>query len=136
MKTTFPKWFRVMLWFIAIVQCVLGFAFLTIPERAALSMGLSSAPGWANWLFGMMAARFLGFGYGMMIAASHPQQAAPWIKTMIAIQAIDWLVTLKYLVAGAITLDQVSTAPYLPMVFVVALFVGLRRYSQTLQAQA
>jgi hypothetical protein len=130
MNGIFPKWFQAMLWFIAVVQLVLGLAFLVMPERAALGLGLAVAPGWTNWLFGQMAARFLGFSYGMAFAARHPLQAAPWIKAMVAIQVIDWVVTLKYLASGAITLAQVSTAPYLPVVFVVLLLLGLRRHVQ------
>ncbi|WP_296449320.1 hypothetical protein [Rhodoferax sp. UBA5149] len=130
MTSRFPKWLNATLWFIAIVQFTLGIAFLAVPEQAAQSLGLSAAPGWANWLFGMMAARFLGFGYGMVMAVRHPEQARPWIKAMVAIQAMDWLVTLKYLYFGAVTLAQVSTASFLPVVFVVVLLIGMRRSAQ------
>lgn len=131
MASRFPHWFNATLWFIAIVQFTLGIAFLAAPELAAQRLGLSVAPGWVNWLFGMMAARFLGFGYGMMIAVRQPLQARPWIMAMLAIQALDWLVTWKYLSAGAVTLAQVSTASFLPLVFVVLLLIGLRRTAQT-----
>lgn len=127
MASRFPKLLRSTLWVIAVVQFVLGAAFLAAPEQAAHTMGLSVAPGWANWLFGMMAARFLGFGYGMVVAARDPDKARPWIKAMVAIQAIDWLVTLKYLFAGAVTLAQVSTASFLPVVFIIVLVIGLPR---------
>lgn len=127
MTSRFPKLLRATLWVIAVIQFVLGTAFLAAPEQTANMLGLSVAPGWANWLFGMMAARFLGFGYGMVVAARNPDKARPWIKAMIAIQAIDWLVTLKYLSAGAVTLAQVSTASFLPVVFVVVLIIGLAR---------
>ena len=125
-----PRWLNTTLWLVAIIQFTLGIAFLAAPEQAAQSLGLSAAPGWANWLFGMMAARFLGFGYGMVMAVRHPEQALPWIKAMIAVQAMDWLVTLKYLYLGAVTLAQVSTASFLPVVFVVLLLIGLRRSVQ------
>ena len=127
MTSRFPKLLRATLWVIAVIQFALGAAFLAAPEQTANMLGLSVAPGWANWLFGMMAARFLGFGYGMVVAARNPDKARPWIKAMIAIQAIDWLVTLKYLSAGAVTLAQVSTASFLPVVFVVVLIIGLAR---------
>ena len=131
MVSKFPKWLNAILLFIAIIQFTLGLAFLATPEQAALRLGLSAvAPGWVNWLFGMMAARFLGFGYGMVMAVRHPEQARTWIKAMIAIQAIDWLVTLKYLYAGTVTLEQVSTASFLPVVFVVLLLIGLRQPAQ------
>jgi hypothetical protein len=75
----------------------------------------------------MMAARFLGYGYGMWIAARNPQAARPWITSMIAVQIMDWGVTLKYLALGAVTLAQVGTASFLPLLFVVCLTLLLPR---------
>lgn len=105
--------------FIALVQIVLGIAFLLAPMRSAALLGLSAAPMWTAWLFGMMAARFLGFGYGMIVAARDPVQHRAWIGAMVFIQAIDWLVTLYYLSTGAVTLAQVTTAAFLPAVFIL-----------------
>ena len=113
--------------FIAVVQFVLGLSFLLAPEFTAQAMGLASAPGWTNWLFGMMAARFLGFGYGMLLAAQNPWEGRHWIKAMIGIQAIDWIVTLVYLQRGAVTLMQVSTASFLPLIFVILLWLNYPR---------
>jgi len=113
--------------FIALVQFVLGLAFLFVPELTARAFGLSQAPGWTNWLFGMMAARFLGFGYGMLLAARDPANSVGWIKAMIGIQAIDWVVTLYYVSLGAVTLAQVSTASFLPLIFVILLFAAYPR---------
>lgn len=131
MTRRFPFWLNATLWFIAIIQFVLGLAFLAVPEQAAAHLGLSAAPGWTNWLFGMMAARFLGFGYGMLMAQRRPEQAGPWLQAMLVIQALDWLVTVKYLYLGAVTLAQVSTASFLPLLFVAALWLGLRKPLQT-----
>lgn len=124
MTSRFPKLLKATLWFIAIIQFTLGIAFLIAPKLAAHGLGLTVVPGWANWLFGMMAARFLGFGYGMVVAAHDPDNARPWIGAMIVIQAIDWLVTINYLFAGAVTLSQVSTASFLPVIFVLILIIG------------
>jgi len=68
-----------------------------------------------------MAACFLGFGYGMVVAARNPDNARSWIRAMIGVQAIDWLMTIKFLPSGAVTLAQVSTASFLPAVFVLVL---------------
>lgn len=114
--------------FIAIVQFVLGLSFLLAPEFTSHAMGLAAAPEWTNWLFGMMAARFLGFGYGMLLAAQNPWEGRHWIKAMIGIQAIDWVVTLVYLLRGAVTLMQVSTASFLPAIFIIVLWLN---YPQT-----
>ena len=107
--------------FIAVVQIVLGLAFLLAPGPTAVVLGLAKAPGWTEWLFGMMAARFLGFGYGMVLAARAPARNLAWIRAMIGIQTVDWLVTLYYLWQGSVTLSQVTTASFLPIVFVLLL---------------
>ena len=108
--------------FIAVVQFVLGAGFLVAPEGMASLLGLAATPGWANWMFGMMAARFLAFGYGMLVAARDPAGNLSWLRSMVAIQLVDWAVTVKYLLAGAVTLAQVSTASFLPLVFVTLLW--------------
>lgn len=116
-----PRVLRFTLWFIAIVQLVLGIGFLVAPDGMASSLGLAAVPGWANWMFGMMAARFLGYGYGMLMAARAPSLSLPWLRSMVVIQLIDWGVTIKYLLAGAVTLAQVNTASFLPLVFLALL---------------
>lgn len=113
--------------FIAVVQFVLGAGFLVAPEGMASLLGLAATPGWANWMFGMMAARFLAFGYGMLVAARDPAGNLSWLRSMVAIQLVDWAVTVKYLLAGAVTLAQVSTASFLPLVFVALLWWGWPR---------
>ena len=118
-----PRLLSFTLRFIAVVQFVLGAGFLVAPKGMASLLGLAATPGWVNWMFGMMAARFLGFGYGMALAARNPLANLPWIKAMIAIQMIDWIVTLYYLTAGAVTLAQVTTASFLPVIFVVLLLI-------------
>jgi hypothetical protein len=83
-----PRVLRFTLRFIALVQFVLGVGFLLAPEGMASLLGLAATPGWANWMFGMMAARFLAFGYGMLVAARDPAAHRPWLGAMIVIQLI------------------------------------------------
>lgn len=116
-----PRTLRFTLYFIGVVQAILGVGFLVAPEGMAASLGLPATPDWANWMFGMMAARFLGYGYGMFVAARQPAENLPWLRTMVLIQLVDWGVTIKYLLAGAVSLAQVNTASFLPLVFVALL---------------
>lgn len=106
--------------FIGVVQLVLGIVFL-VPGLFATTMGLEEAPEWVNWLFAMLGARALGFAYGMFLASRNPQRHIAWIWAMIGIQAIDWIGTIAYLITGAVTITQVSTAAFLPVVFIVIL---------------
>jgi hypothetical protein len=113
---------RVTLVIVGLFQLVLGALFLSAPGRAASLFGLHpAAPAWANWLLAMMAARFLGYAYGMFAAARAPRVHVGWIDTMIVIQAVDWAATLVYLTSGDLTLRQVSTAAFAPVLFIGAL---------------
>lgn len=113
---------RITLVTVGVFQLVLGASFLVAPSGAAALLGLRpAAPGWANWLFAMMAVRFLGYAYGMLAAARDPLRHTAWIDVMIVIQAADWLATLGHLAAGDVGLRQVSTAAFMPVVFVAAL---------------
>ncbi len=134
MLSPYPRLFRGTLFFIATVQFILGLVLLLAPERFADSLGFAVTPAWANWLFGQMAARAIGFGFGMVVAARHIEQARPWIWAMIVVQALDWLVTLKYLLAGAMSLGQVSTAPYFPILFIVLLLLTMPKTRTAAQA--
>jgi hypothetical protein len=105
---------------IGVIQLVLGIAFL-VPTGFATLIGLETAPGWVNWILAMFGARALGFAYGMFRAAADPRGNREWIRAMIGIQAIDWLGTLAYLATGTVTLAQVTTAAFLPIVFIAVL---------------
>ena len=77
MQSRHPRLLATTLRLIALVQAVLGIAFLAVPEATSHWFGLSPAPEWTNWLFGMMAARFLGYAYGMWTAVRDPIAARP-----------------------------------------------------------
>lgn len=113
---------RTVLLVIAVVQAFFGLLFLLAPGAAPALLGLSDpAPAWANWLFAMMAARFLGYAVGMVLAARDPLGQVSWINTMIGIQLLDWVATLAALLSGALVLRNVTSAAFLPPLFVAAL---------------
>lgn len=111
---------------IGVVQVVLGVVLL-VPGLAATLLDLDPAPGWVDWMLVMFGARALGFGYGMVLAARDPAAHPGWIRAMIGIQVIDWVGTIGYLLAGQVTLAQVTTAAFLPVVFVAVLLARFPR---------
>jgi len=106
---------------IGVVQLMFGLIFILVPGQFATFFNLPSAPDWVNWLFAMMGARFAGYAVGMFLAYRDPQRHRSWIPIMIGIQAVDWLATIFYLLNGTVTLAQVATAPFLPLLFIVVL---------------
>ncbi len=121
---------RYTLGFIGVVQIVLGLIFIFMPAQFADMLDLEAAPGWALWMFSMFGARALGFGYGMFIAMRDPARHAAWLVAMIGVQAVDWLGTVFYLIDGSVTLMQVSTAPFLPILFIAMLWYYFPREQQ------
>ena len=122
---------KIVLCVIAAVQLVLGIVFL-IPGLFEQVMGLDPAPEWVDWMFAMLAARAFGFAFGMAVAQrATPHRHQTWIVAMIGVQAVDWVGTLAYLVTGAVTLAQVTTAAFLPIVFIAVLARGLMTMSKT-----
>ena len=113
---------RFTLRFIGVVQAGFGLLFVLAPSTVAPMLHLHPRqPAWVDWLFVMMGARFLGYAVGMFIAARDPMHHRSWIDTMIFVQVLDWLGTLAYLVAGDVSLRNVTTAAILPPLFIAAL---------------
>ena len=79
----------------------------------------------------MFGARALGFAYGMFLALRQPEQHRDWIGAMIAVQAIDWLATIYFVLQGTVTLPQVSGASFLPIIFIVVLVTRYPRQKQS-----
>jgi hypothetical protein len=118
---------RITLGVVAFFQIALALVFLFIPGPFAAAVGLEEAPAWASWMFAMFSARALGYAVGMILAIRNPLRHRAWIATMIGVQAIDWVATLVFIGAGAITIAQASTASFLPVIFIALLLVTCLR---------
>ena len=95
---------------VAIVQLVLGVNFLFAPAFFTAWMGLSATAPDVNYMFGMLAARFIAYGIGMLFIAREPVRNLFWINNMILIQVIDLGVGLYYTINGILPL-RVSAFP-------------------------
>ena len=122
---------------IAAVQFGFGLAYLFAPVPFQAALGLTHLPTWTGWPFGMLGARFLVLGFGMLLVVRNPTANRGWIQAMIGVQAVDWLVVVISLLRGVVTLTQVAAAPYLPIVFIVCLLIAYpRNRTQSVPARA
>jgi hypothetical protein len=121
----FPLRFTIIV--IVAFQVLLGFVFLFFPGPFAALMGLDPAPAWVPWMFAMFTARAWGFAAGLVLAFRDPLRYRSWLVIMAGVQAIDWIATIAYLLQHAVTLAQVATASFLPVVFIVALVLTIPR---------
>jgi hypothetical protein len=112
---------------IALIQIALGAIFIASPGSFPALLGLPAAPAWTDWLFDMLGARALGFAFRMLVALRDLQRHVSWLMAMVVVQAIDWIGTILAVHAGTVTLAQVSTASFLPILFIVVLGAELLR---------
>ena len=125
-NSSFQRFAQAILLFIAFVQAILGIVFLVSPAAFAAAMGLAAAPAWTEWIFAMFGARALGFAFGMVVAQRDIARHRSWLVAMIGVQALDWIGTLWALAQNKVSLGQVATAPFLPILFVIVLAAALR----------
>jgi hypothetical protein len=118
---------RITLGVIAAFQAGFGILFLVAPGVYPAAVGLAAVPAWAPWIFGLFGARALGFAAGMVFAIRDPNRYRSWIAVMIGVQAIDWIVTMVFVLQGTLTVAQVSTAGFMPIAFIVALALTFPR---------
>jgi len=114
------KKLTILLRVIGAVQLILGAAYLFAPGAFNASMKLSPTPHDTNYMFGMLAARFIAYGIGMFVIARDPVHNLFWINNMILIQLIDLFVGVFYTVNGTLALSSSA----FPM-FDAVLFAGL-----------
>ncbi len=112
---------------IAVVQIVIGVVFMIFPGAFPAALGLPPAPPWTDWMFAMLGARALGFAYGILVARRDLRANATWLIAMVIVQALDWMATIFSVFAGKVTLMQVSTASFLPLLFIAVLAAELLR---------
>lgn len=105
-----------------VVQLFFGILFVVAPSTTSdVLQTRPSEPGWVDWLFVMMGARFIGYGVGMFVAARDPRRHLAWIDTMVVVQALDWASTVGFLLAGEVALRNVTSAAVLPPLIMAAL---------------
>ena len=89
-------------------------------KKLTTSMKLSAAPHDTKYAFGMLSARFIAYGIGMLVIARDPVRNLFWINNMILIQLIDLGVGVFYTLNGTLALSSSA----FPM-FDAVIFAGL-----------
>ena len=112
---------KVLLRIIGVVQLILGAFYLFLPLQFLSMQGLST-PGADNaYPLGMLAARFLAYGIGMLIIAKAPEKNLFWINNMILIQALDLAVGIFYTATGIVGLSHSGFPMFNATLFIILL---------------
>ena len=112
---------KVLLRVIGVVQLVLGLMYLFIPMQFLGMMGHSIPQADIAYPLGMLAARFLAYGVGMLFIAREPEKQLFWINNMILIQAVDLAVGVFYTVTGIVGLSHSAFPMFNATLFILLL---------------
>jgi hypothetical protein len=112
---------KVLLRVIGVVQLVLGALYLFIPTRFLAMQGLSTPGADIAYPLGMLAARFLAYGIGMLFIAREPEKQLFWINNMILIQALDLAAGIFYTATGVVSLTHSGFPLFNATLFIVLL---------------
>lgn len=94
-----------LLWIIAASQLVLGALTLVLPLTFFAWMGLTVPPADTGYMIGLLGARFVANGIGMVMLARQPEPSRFWMGNMLLIQLIDFAVGAVYLARGIVGLS-------------------------------
>jgi len=111
---------KIFLVIVGIVQLVLGVAYLLVPQQFLAAMGHSPTAADINYPLGMLAARFLAYGIGLLVMARTPERHAFWIVNMVFIQSVDLAVGMFYTLTGVVPL-KLSAFPMFNATLIAAL---------------
>ncbi|WP_290781203.1 hypothetical protein [Hoeflea sp.] len=126
---------KTLLFIVAASQLVLGALTLLAPGPFFAWMGLSVPPVDNQYMLGMLAARFIAYGLGMVALARAENPDPFWIRNMVLIQAIDFGAGLFYIATGVIGLEVAAFPMLNAAIFGMLLWLWTPR-STSMRAQA
>ncbi len=95
---------KILLLLIALSQLVLAVLTLFWPAAFFAWMGLQVPAPDNFYMIGMLGARFLAYGLGMIHLARSDAPSVFWIRNMALVQGIDLAVGLFYVATGVLTI--------------------------------
>jgi hypothetical protein len=110
-----------LLWIIAVSQLVLAALTLFLPLTFFGWMGLTVPAADNGYMIGMLGARFLAYGLGMVMLARADSPSRFWLGNMLLIQLVDLALALVYLSSGTVSLSVAG----MPMVNAALFSAGL-----------
>lgn len=118
---------RVILGVIAFSQFALGILCIFAANFFFTSIGLSAPPPNNNFMIGMLGARFLAYGFGLVVLARQNEPSRFWMWNMVGIQVIDLLLGLFYTVNGTLGLSTSAFPMFNAAAFAILLALFIPR---------
>lgn len=125
---------KILLWIIGISQLVLGGLTLFMPSTFFVMMGLSAPHADNQYMLGMLGARFIAYGIGMITLARQDSASLFWVRNMMLIQVIDFAVGAFYISTGTIDISVAAFPMFNAAIFTLLLGLWFRPNNQKIQA--
>ncbi len=90
---------------VGFIQIILGLFYLVSPDMMLQSMGHSAVEPDVYYPLGMLASRFLAYGFAFIYISNNPAAHRLWLYFMVVIQLIDLGVGMFYTATGVVSLE-------------------------------
>ena len=111
-----------LLYFIGLIQIILGVLYLFAPAFILQNTGHSLPQADIYYPLAMLAARFIAYGIAFMYIAKTALDNILWIKFMVLIQLIDLGAGIFYTISGVVTLSD-SAFPMFNATWIIVLLL-------------
>lgn len=111
-----------LLYFIGLIQIILGVLYLFAPAFILQNTGHSLPQADIYYPLAMLAARFIAYGIAFMVIAKSALDNILWIKFMVLIQFIDLGAGIFYTLSGVVTLSD-SAFPMFNATWIIVLLL-------------
>ncbi|WP_131357911.1 hypothetical protein [Aquitalea sp. USM4] len=108
---------------VGVIQLLLGLLYLFVPMHMLQWMGHSPVPADTAYPLGMLASRFMVYGFMLCIAARNPEENRLLVSGMTGIQLVDLLVGIYYTGTGIVSL-HLSGFPMFNAAWISLLFLA------------
>lgn len=111
-----------LLYFIGVIQIILGIFHLFFPELFLKNTGHTIPEADIYYPLAMLAARFIAYGIAFIFIAKEPLKHILWIKFMILIQLIDLGAGVFYTATGIVNITN-SAFPMFNATWIIILLL-------------
>jgi hypothetical protein len=125
---------KIVLWLVAVSQFALGALTLFVPTQFAGLMGLPLPPAGDGYLLGMLGARFVGYGIGLVWLARQIVPDRFWVRNMALVQLLDLVAGAAYVATGTVPLIAAAFPMFNAGLFASLLWIFSRPSSRPVAA--
>lgn len=114
---------KVTLIVVAIVAFIFGVMLLVFPNQFGALVNFPEFPQEVNYIAGLLGAMYVMLAVGFVLAARDPARHRTWVQAGLVGYALSLMMTISYLLRGAISWNQATIGFIIQVVSLIALVV-------------